>query len=304
MSLSVSHSITGWSPFGFDTYRQRFPATPPLTLPPDRTAAFCAAWDDLADPVARAHGLRPLAGGVTVVFIRGYLGHYMPGNLVPARDSLRRFGFRAHLAPNSAGGAIAPNGQRLAALLDRLAPSPVILCGHSRGGLEALFALRQRPDLTRRVKALLMSQTPRGPSWVLESVLTRRHPRTTRRALAEVTQRLGLTLLGARPGGLELAREHLEPLVARLAPDTLPFPVLQTASWSSRPTTWLDSFHERLSELRPGVAHDGQFYLEDLLWPGLNHVLLPHLDHAQPVMDGFGFDSARYWQTLLWLALR
>lgn len=66
---------------------------------------------------------------------------------------------------------------------------------------------------------------------------------------------------------------------------------------------WLDSFHERLGEIRPGVAHDGQFYLDDLVWPGLPHVLLPHLDHAQPVMDGFGFDSRRYWLALVLLAL-
>ena len=79
------------------------------------------------------------------------------------------------------------------------------------------------------------------------------------------------------------------------------YPVWQTASWSSQPTTWLDSFHERLGEIRPGCAHDGQFFLEDLIWPGLPHVLLSHVDHAQPAMGGFGFDHVRYWKVVLTL---
>ena len=53
------------------------------------------------------------------------------------------------------------------------------------------------------------------------------------------------------------------------------------------------------AEIAPLRAHDGQFLLEDLIWPGLPHVLLPEVDHAQPVLGGAGFDAARYWMTLL-----
>jgi len=28
-------------------------------------------------------------------------------------------------------------------------------------------------------------------------------------------------------------------------------------------------------------------------------VLLAHVDHAQPVMGGFGFDEVRYWKVLI-----
>ncbi len=305
--MAPTHDSAPWSPEGFDDYRSRFPATPSLPVLSDATPAFIAAWHALADPLVRRAALYsdPHRTRTTVVFIRGYLGHYMRGNLVPARDAIDRSGYATFIAKNAAGGTVADNVTRLEAELDARVPSyhRLIFCGHSKGGLEALTLVDKRPDLAARTRAVILSQTPRGPSHVLESVLTRRHRNTLtpRRTMAELTQRLGITAIAARPGGLELTRDHLprvvEPLMARGL--LRAFPVIQTASWSSRPTTWLDSFHERLGEIRPGVAHDGQFYLEDLLWPGLPHILLPHLDHAQPVMDGFGFDSARYWSTLL-----
>lgn len=300
MSLSARNvSLSPWRPEGFDEYRIRFPATGDL-LCRDETAGFIQAWHGLSDPAERRARLWsiPRRKHTTVLFVRGYLGHYMPGNLMPARNTLRRSGWRAVIANNRAGGSLVDNVERVLGEIMRVPEDhEVVLCGHSRGGLECLFAAERSP---RRVRAVLLSQTPRGRSQVLESVLLRRHPRGLRRLLAEETQRLGLSMIGAKAGGLELAEieRWVGPLLAPLS-IRRSYPVVQTASWSSRPTTWLDSFHERLSELRPEVAHDGQFYVEDLLWPGWGHVLLPHLDHAQPAMDGFGFDSGRYWQTLL-----
>ena len=107
-----------------------------------------------------------------------------------------------------------------------------------------------------------------------------------------------------RSGGRELTSDLWPALVGRVDRIRWPFPVLQTASWSSQPTAWLDSFHERLGEIGPGRAHDGQFFLDDLIWPGLPHVLLPHVDHAQPAVGGHGFDPARYWLAVLSVVLR
>jgi hypothetical protein len=150
---------------------------------------------------------------------------------------------------------------------------------------------------------VVLSQTPRGPSAVLESLLLRTHQDSVgrRRWAEEWTQRLGLHAVGAARGGRQLTSGPLAELVATVDEFAPEFPVWQTASWSSQPTTWLDSFHERLGEIRPGAAHDGQFFLEDLIWPGLPHVLLPHIDHAQPAMGGFGFDHVRYWKLLITL---
>jgi len=301
------HADVTWRPEGFATYRERFPATPALTLPDmGPTAAFIERWHALAsDPIAELRALIARKEvDYTVVLVRGYLGNCMRGNLVSVCRALRLAGIDAFIAKTRAGATVTDNARILAPQVAAWIAGGgrrLVFAGHSKGGLEALQVLADRPELAARTDAVILSQTPRGPSPVLESVLLGMHAESLsgQRRRAEWMQRLGLRLLSARSGGLELTGQRLLPLLARLDAAARPFRVVQTASWSSLPTTWLDSFHERLGEIRPGVAHDGQFYLEDLLWPGLEHVLLPHLDHAQPVMDGFGFDPARYWVTML-----
>lgn len=287
-----------WSPGDFEEYRARWPATPAFARPdPVPTEAFALAWrwpDEVLDRRVREAG-----AGVRVLLVRGYLGNWMPGNLVAPTEGLRAAGVDARLLRNAAGATVQANVERLAAQLEDDGV-PLLLCGHSKGGLECL-ALADR--LGDRVVGVILSQTPRGPSGVLESLLLREHQQTLsgpKRRAEEWLQRLGLHAIGAAEGGRQLTREGLAALIAALDRPR-PFPVWQTASWSDQPTTWLDSFHGRLGEIRPGCAHDGQFFLEDLIWPGLPHVLLPRVDHAQPVMGGFGFDPVRYWKVLVTL---
>lgn len=301
-----------WVPEGFTSYRELYPATPAFVLPElGPTARFAALWHALDEKSAtRAALLNQLAlalRGTTVLLVRGYLGTYMPGNLSAARRALGRLGIEALIADNRAAGLIAENARRMAdQIRRRVDPArQLLLCGHSKGGLEARWLVQTEPELASRTRGVIMSQTPRGPSAVLESLLLRRHQESllgARRRWAERLQRMSLGVISAVRSGTELTTEALAHVVTRLA--TAPaLPLLQMASFSSRPTTWLDSFHQRLGEIRPGCAHDGQFYVEDLIWPDLPHVLLPHVDHAQPVMGGLGFDPARYWLATLLLFL-
>jgi pimeloyl-ACP methyl ester carboxylesterase len=202
---------------------------------------------------------------------------------------------------------VSDNVASLARQLDRRPlRDRIVCCGHSRGGLECLTLLVRHPRFAARCAGVALSQTPHGPSFVMESVLQGRHREhrfSLRRRASEATGRAALTLIGARRGGHELTSDAWPALVGDVEHVRWPFRVLQTASWSSRPTAWLDSFHGRLGEIAPLRAHDGQFFLEDLVWPGLPHVLLPHLDHAQPAVGGLGFDHARYWLTTLMVVL-
>lgn len=288
-----------WTPTDFDAYRTLYPATPALDLPdPALTRRFDAAWDE-DDAEIDARLTRVLAG-TTVVFVRGYLGNWMPGNLVGPAKAFVALGIDARIASNRAGATVDANATTLVEQLD--GGGPILLCGHSKGGLECLVATDRSDALRARTRGVVLSQTPRGPSGVLESLLERVHDASlpgAKRWLEEWVQRVGLHAIGAATGGRELTSAPLSDLIARIDMKERDFPVWQTASWSSQPTTWLDSFHGRLSEIRPGCAHDGQFFLEDLLWPGLPHVLLAHVDHAQPVMGGFGFDEVRYWKCVI-----
>jgi len=290
-----------WAPEGFDAYRELYPGTPRLPWEPHRewTERFVAAWHEHD----ATRSLSERAAHTTVVFVRGYLGNLMPGNLRAARDAAVRLGFDAFVARNRSRGTVDGNVTMLARQLSqRPLRARLVFCGHSRGGLECLAVLAREPALRERCDGVALSQTPFGPSPVIESILLRQHRDTLRgpgRVAAETAQRAGLALLGARRAGLELTGDVWPTLVARVVRMNWPFPVLQTASWSSRPTAWLDSFHRRLGEIGPGRAHDGQFFLDDLIWPRLPHILLPRLDHAQPAVGGHGFDAGRYWMAAL-----
>lgn len=292
-----------WSPEGFDRYRELYPATPALAPEPERaaTARFAALWHQGEPAAARVLGEQ--AAQTTIVFVRGYLGHYMPGNLSSAVAAVRRLGFDAFIARNQAGGTVAGN---VRALRRQLARRPLrrrlVFCGHSRGGVECLGVLAADANLLERCHGVAMSQAPHQPSRLIESVLLGRHRGErfgARRRAAERLQRAALACLRATDGGYELGSERWPGVVATVDGRDWPFAVLQTASWSSRPTAWLDSFHGRLAEIGPARAHDGQFFLEDLIWPRWPHVLLPDLDHAQPAVGGHGFDPARYWLAVL-----
>lgn len=293
----------GWNPEGFETFSHLFPQTPPISIDGhlDMSADFRHKW--YLGSEAAASNIEDLASETSIVFVRGYLGNYMPGNLVSPVRALRRLGYDSFILHNRAGVDVGTNVALLAKQLhERETRSRILLCGHSKGGMECLSLLSQHESVITRCVGVALSQTPSGPSRVIESVLQKKHRDTrysTYRHFSESVQSMMLTLLRARSGGLNLTSESWPELVERYAGIEWPFPVLQTASWSIRPTAWLDSFHARLGEISPGRAHDGQFYLDDLIWPGFAHVLLPEVDHAQPAMGGSGFDCSRYWLTVL-----
>lgn len=66
------------------------------------------------DPIAQARPrLAALARDTSVVFVRGYLGNYMRGNLVPACRALRAAGVDTFIARTGAGATVAANARRL-----------------------------------------------------------------------------------------------------------------------------------------------------------------------------------------------
>lgn len=292
-----------WKPEGFDNYLKYFPNTPELKLPDSQnsTNQFCDIWNLGSKSTEKS--LSEMSKDITVIFVRGYLGRFMLNSLKAPVNLLRKLGFDSIILKQKAGGSQKENVRlMLQQLKRRQNRNHFIFCAHSRGGLECLNLLKENEDIRIKTKALIMSQTAHGPSYVLESILQGAHQKENYswyRSLTEKIQLATLSTIRAKAGGEELTSKIWPNLVKTVEKQRFNFPVLQTASWSTQPTMWLDSFHERLKEIRPHCAHDGQFFLDDLIWPNIKHVLLPHLDHAQPVVGGFNFDHKKYWLTLI-----
>lgn len=288
--------MSTWSPVGFDLYRERYPATPPLaTLAPDITAEFAREWAEAEAPSSASRA------DITCVLVRGIFGSWMPGHFAAPLERLRRAGFRALIAQTRATGTIAINAELLRADVEARVPEGRILflC-HSKGGLDLLTMLAAAPLLRARTSGIALCQTPRAGCAVLESILLDTHSASSdylQRA-KEIAAAGAIMLTTARDACLELTSPRLQRTAGELTAVAASLPMVSVASWSSEPTAWLDSQHARLAAIRPRCAHDGLFYLEDLVWPCGRQVLLPRLDHAQMCVGGNGFDHGRFWVAL------
>lgn len=303
--------MKAWTPLGFETYTNHYPQTtlPRLAAVRDCTASFVEVWQGEADAWSLTlSALSKQLADTTVIFCRGFLGNCMPGNFTAPLKAVEALGCDVSLAALKTQHPIQTNVHRLKKHLEAGLTTPrFVLCAHSRAGIECLEFLDQHPEWRERCRALLMAQTSRGPSWVLRSLYAKNHKARAlplRRRSAEALQRLGLLALRAASAARELADPRWDSDAFIQRASSYAFPIWQMASWSMQATSWLDSYHERLSAMHPQVAHDGQFLLHDLLWPHLPHLLLPRLDHAQPVMGGHGFDPARFWLAYLATVLR
>jgi hypothetical protein len=281
---------------GFDLYRERYPATPPLAAPAsDITADFARAW-------SAAEISAPAAGtDVTCVLVRGIFGSWMPRHFAAPLEHLRRAGYRALIAQTWATGTIGTNAALLRADVERRVPTGrlLFLC-HSKGGLDLLTMLAAAPLVRARTAGIALCQTPRAGCVVLESLLLDSHAASAGDAqrAKERAAALAIRLTGGRDACLELTSPRLQHTASELTQVAAALPLVSVASWSSEPTAWLDSQHARLAAIRPQCAHDGLFYLEDLIWPCGRQVLLPRLDHAQMCVGGGGFDHGRFWVAL------
>ena len=286
-----------WGPSGFERYRVHYPATDWRAPRPAhrRSAAFAAAWSERASaPISLAAVLTP-----------GLFAEWMPGCF---REAARHFAARGHrclVTPVSTRLDARTQSRRLGARLRSwLRPNErFVWCAHSKGGIDALTALGLDPTLRERCAALVLVQLPVGFSWVVEDL---RAPHRAGRRAPIADRLLGRASRGRLfAAGLdEISRARPPDLERWLGPARPHVPTLHAVSWSLTPTHRMDTWHERLERLRPGHAHDGQFFLADQALEGVPTVGLPALDHAQPVLGGGGLDSGRLWAALAAVACR
>jgi hypothetical protein len=160
------------------------------------------------------------------------------------------------------------------------------------GALDALWALDQNPRLREHCAAIVVVQPPVRRSWLIDSWAATPGAWPARARAALLRRRW------FRDGVRDISSRR-DPIVTHWLETFLPgLPVLQAASWSVHATSWVDSYHRELNRLRPGHAHDGQFYLADQRLPSTPVVGLANIDHAQPVLGGHGLDAARLWRAL------
>jgi pimeloyl-ACP methyl ester carboxylesterase len=125
----------------------------------NQTAGFKAIQKTVRDGAAGA--LPPEAAAVRYLLVPGFSWRALPGYFGPNLERLAALGLDAKRVDTNAFGRVADNARLIR---EEIAGSdkPVVLIGHSRGGLEALEALRQDPALGAKVRAVVTLQSPWG----------------------------------------------------------------------------------------------------------------------------------------------
>ena len=294
MIVNRQDCASPWDPRGFEAYARHYPATDwqPVAPEHDLTNAFVSHWD--------RNRLRAIQDVNTVAFSPGLFSEFLPGCFAAGKRALTDSGFRVIRTRARSRYGIREQVSRLAVELGkRLAPGePFVWCGHSKGGIELLYALETVRVLRESCVAALVVQPAVGTSRVVDRWLNRP---------TGIGERIGRQLISTpliRTGVRDISNDRDPAITGWLESFVPSVPTVCAVSWSIRPTSWVDSYHRTLNRIAPGHAHDGQFFLADQRIPGVSLVCLPEIDHAQAVFGGHGFDAGRFWRALISIALR
>ena len=287
-----------WTPDGFDQWQRYFPETP-FVRPAshlDWTHHFVGSWQARTLSTPRR---------TLVVLIAGLFSEWLPYCFKDCTEALRAAGYDVlRIRVRSSRGIIAQGAYIGSVLSAHLRQGQrFIVLAHSKGGLDTLAALVGNNALLDACDGVALVQPPVGASPIVDAVLRCADPQRCSQAHARypldiVRQAvIGTPWIAAGARDISSQRDPDVMRVLKSLPATLH--CVHVISWSAVGRSRLDTHHRRLNALRPGCAHDGQFYLESQLLEGVPWVGVPHLDHGQPMLGGGGLDVARFWLALM-----
>ena len=284
--------MKAWQPQDYDNWQQ-FYSKPELKANEDLEVEFRKEWN--ANQLFKG-----ISKKIKIIFLRGYYSSWMPGNLKAPRRFFDKIGFRTEIAPLISGGHVRNNGNILTSYLEKQKDDFLLLC-HSKGGLDFLAACSfAGKSFSPYLRGIIFSQTPSGHSIVMNELLGAQPLFPSRiHKLKNQLMLKAIKITGHLPGGICLTEKGFMENRSLFSPP-LDVPLLSVATWSIKASSWVDSYHARLTKAHPGCAHDGQFYLCDQLWSKYGkQLILGGIDHAQPAMGGLGFNHCRYWLSLI-----
>lgn len=238
----------------------------------------------------------------SVLIVRGLFGNLLKGNLLSLLNYLKSLGIKARYADIIHYETVDVNAKMIANQIS-LIDGPLIILAHSKGGLDALYSLRN-PNQWHKIIAVGIVQTSNSPSFVLKSFFKNQEYENSEKLSFHLKFRLRflgfiLQILRLDKGARLLASDDLLEFTEIIKNTNFSFPVFAVSSWSKRPTSILDSYHRVLNKLNEGIPHDGQFYLYQQQWPKFKNILISEVDHAEIVLPVGKFDEKLFWLNYL-----
>ncbi len=163
-------------------------------------------------------------------------------------------------------------------------PKPVIIFSHSKGGLDTLEALIQRPDLRRKVRGLVSIQSPYYGTPIADWVLSYRHSLSP--AAAGAMKFMGGSLESVQDLSVKSRQEYQAKNAGEIAAITAAIPTISFGAWKNEEKGFMDTLFETTRDLmlKWGVKSDGLVPVDSEMLPGANQIAVEGLDHLATVI--------------------
>ncbi len=186
----------------------------------------------------------------------------------------------------------------------RASDKPVILIGHSAGGLDILEALISSPGLRDKVHGVIMIQSPFYSSPAMDYIVGSRVLNGMMKSLIRMCRGnqdlLNTLTIAARTKYMTENQAAIKELTARI-------PVISVATWKDPVAYKWDTVLKPLRDamLKHGLVNDGMTGVESVLLPGSEQVKIAGLDHFGTVVDTStpGFSREQFLKALLLMML-
>lgn len=260
----------------------------PYWLGREFEAVFSAGRDFSASELSRLRGLR-------LLFVPGFMSNlasdsgYLPNlPFVPEYFGrqiayLRGRGLDCRLVDIESETSIYANARKVIKEIEQ-APGKVLVIGHSKGGLDTLEALLKRPDLRRKVHAVIAVQSPFFGSPVADLMLSG--------PALSIPSSLLLDMLGGSKQSLQnlsvkYRRGYHREKEAEIRKLTAQVPFYSYSTWKEDSVLpYLDTVFEGFRDYMEGLglANDGLVPAESAVLPGSRYVYLAGTDHLCTVL--------------------
>jgi pimeloyl-ACP methyl ester carboxylesterase len=246
----------------------------------DRSPEFLHLYDGAR---ARQLGVPAAAADHEFLLVPGFMWDFTPRMFGPNISELRSMGIRSRIVRVHSLGEVKRNARIVAEAIER-SPKKVVLITHSKGGLDAMQALADRPDLVSKVAAFVAIQTPYDG--VAFAAPLRYWP--TLRVMIQAAARLirhqwrGLSMLFDDAIG-DLLRRSAD---AAKPPDVPRLVSIVSELGRDAPRAFLPLRLTRaVAKWATGKDSDGFVRPEESVLPNSEVIRLPGMSHSDPVLN-------------------
>jgi pimeloyl-ACP methyl ester carboxylesterase len=180
-------------------------------------------------------------------------------------------------------------------------PKPVILMGHSKGGLDIFETLIRRKDLRSKVKGIVTIQTPYFGSPIADSIL---HNKILAELSRQLLKAMGGSINSLRSLDTRQRDSYYRGNLAEINEIVRAIPVITMGTWKDEVKHKMDTVLEPLRDemLEMGMKNDGQVPIASAILPGTDNIKIQGMDHFVTVMktgNVLRYDRVRLTRTLL-----